>query len=200
MIDKDKDQKRPVPVGSRAKIRCTAFLRRNIRKPILWLSVVLIGGLLLPERWHMPVQGATNADWNHGSFWYHPWGKSGVHKGIDIFGPHGRPVRSAVDGIVLSVGAGARAGNSVLVLGPKWRFHYYAHMETVRVRPGQFIAAGQGLGSVGNTGNARGKPAHLHYCICSAIPHPWLVRWQPQGWKRMFFLNPHPRLASLSPG
>jgi hypothetical protein len=38
--------------------------------------------LLWPDAPTIPVQGATRADWHPHSFWYHPWGASGVHKGM----------------------------------------------------------------------------------------------------------------------
>ena len=60
---------------------------------------ILAAGFLLPERLAIPVAGATSADWNHETFWYEPWGASGVHKGIDIFAPEGRPVVAATPGL-----------------------------------------------------------------------------------------------------
>ena len=158
---------------------------------------VLLLGLLIPENLKMPVAGAKPGDWNPRSFWYYPWGKSGVHKGVDIFAPKGRPVLSATPGLVIRCGNGPRGGNTVLVLGPKWRFHYYSHLDRVDVRPFRIVSSGERLGSVGNSGNAAGKPSHLHYAIATAIPYPWRINLQPQGWRRMFFLNPHDRLAGL---
>jgi hypothetical protein len=49
------------------------------------LLIVITLGFLLPEKIVMPVVGATVNDWNKDTFWYEPWGSSGVHKGIDIF-------------------------------------------------------------------------------------------------------------------
>jgi hypothetical protein len=52
----------------------------------------------------IPVEGATVADWNRDTFWHHPWGRSGVHKGIDIFAKEGTPVLAATGGVVLYAG------------------------------------------------------------------------------------------------
>ena len=64
-------------------------------KVLKWIAIgiatLLIIGLLIPEKIMIPVQGATPKDWNHNTFWYEPWGKSGVHKGIDIFGKKNTP-------------------------------------------------------------------------------------------------------------
>ncbi len=56
------------------------------------IIILLIVGLLIPEKMTIPVKGATSKDWNHNTFWYEPWGRSGVHKGIDIFGTKTRPL------------------------------------------------------------------------------------------------------------
>jgi hypothetical protein len=36
-------------------------------------TIVIVIGLLVPERLIIPVRGATPADWNHKSFWFKPW-------------------------------------------------------------------------------------------------------------------------------
>lgn len=90
------------------------------------LLVLILIGLLLPEDIQMPVSGASNGDFNHNSFWFYPWGKSITHKGVDIFAKKHTPVYAASEGLVVSVGQNEFGGNFALVLGPKWRFHYYA--------------------------------------------------------------------------
>lgn len=158
------------------------------------LGVFLIFGLLLPEKIVIPVQGATASDWNHNTFWYTPWGKSGVHKGIDIFGTKGTPVVAAVSGIVLYSGKLGRGGKVVAILGPKWRVHYFAHLESYTVSAGGYASINEVIGSLGDTGNAAGKQPHVHYSIVSLLPMPWRVTTEPQGFKKMFFLNPHEKL------
>jgi peptidoglycan LD-endopeptidase LytH len=106
--------------------------RRWLRlKLLLGFVVVIVTGLLIPESPVIPVEGATATDWNPKTFWYEPWGKSGVHKGIDIFAPQGRVVKSAVPGIVIFRGTLGIGGNVVAMLGPKWRIHYYAHLTDI---------------------------------------------------------------------
>ena len=154
------------------------------------VAVVVLAGFMVPENPVIPVQNATEKDWNHETFWYEPWGRSGVHKGIDIFAPIGRPVISATRGIVLYQGKISPGGNVVLILGPKWRLHYYAHLNKISSSAGRFVSPGETVGEVGDTGNAKGKPSHLHYSILTAIPYPWRWDGSTQGWKKMFFLNP----------
>lgn len=157
--------------------------------------VILLGlvgvGLVLPENAVIPVEGATRKDWNPKTFWYEPWGVSGVHKGIDIFAPHGKNVLSAVPGIVLYQGQLGIGGNVVAVLGPKWRLHYYAHLAEPTTPAPFFAGRGSRLGAVGNSGNAAGRPPHVHYAVLSLLPLPWRYSSSPQGWKQMFFLNPN---------
>lgn len=155
----------------------------------LTLAVVLLIGYLIPEHAMIPVQGATRADWNPRSFWYEPWGPSGVHKGIDIFARRGQPVLAATSGVVVFQGPFGKGGNVVAVLGPHWHVHYYAHLDAPTHLP-RFVSRGEQIGAVGNSGNARGKPSHLHYAVLSAIPQPWRITHETQGWRKMYYLDP----------
>ena len=88
------------------------------------------------------------------------------HEGIDIFAPKGTPVLSTTRGIVTRVGMNRLGGQIVTVLGPGLEWHYYAHLDRFGTfREGDVVHAGDVLGYVGNTGNARGTPTHLHYGI-----------------------------------
>ena len=152
-------------------------------------------GFLIPEPRLIPVEGATSRDWHAETFWYEPWGKSGVHKGIDIFASKGTNVIATTNMLVVYQGSLSRGGNVVVALGPKWRIHYFAHLDTISARAGRLAARGQVLGQVGDTGNAVGTPPHLHYSIVSLIPLPWRVDSSTQGYKKMFYLNPIEYLA-----
>lgn len=159
-------------------------------KAIMFLVVILALGKLIPERGLIPVQNATNKDWNTNSFWYEPWGKSGVHKGIDIFARHDTPVLSSVSGLVIYTGNINMGGNVVAVLGPKWQIHYYAHLARIDTKTLRWTSRSKVIGTVGNTGNATGKPPHLHYSVLTLIPYPWRYSIKVQGWKKMFYINP----------
>ena len=162
---------------------------KKLRKRHL-LIALLLAWLLAPQWLQVPVQGASPRDWNPQSFWFEPWGRSGTHKGIDIFARHGTPVVAPTYGLVLFRGALGIGGNVLLMLGPQWRLHYFSHLADYSALPGQPVLPGSPLGSVGDTGNARGKPPHLHYAIVTLLPYPW--RWDnsTQGWKKIFYLDP----------
>jgi murein DD-endopeptidase MepM/ murein hydrolase activator NlpD len=163
----------------------------KIKKWLLILIPVFTAGYFIPENHQIPVLGASPSDWNSNSFWYTPWGRSGAHKGIDIFAKEGVPVLAASGGLVVRVGHDNIGGNSVLVLGAKWRFHYYAHLRVINIQPWQWLNAGDRIGAVGTTGNAEGKPAHLHYAIRSLLPMPELYdSGKLMAWSRMFYLDP----------
>jgi len=160
------------------------------KRTLFIFTCVLALGLLLPVRGVVPVQNATNKDWNPYSYWYFPWGKSGVHKGIDIFAKAGTPVLASTSGLVLFKGNFELGGNVVAVLGPKWRLFYYAHLQKTNVHFLDWVNQGEAIGRVGTTGNAAGKPAHLHFSVMSLIPNPAEITTETQGWKRMFYVNP----------
>ncbi|MED5390083.1 MAG: M23 family metallopeptidase [Pseudomonadota bacterium] len=164
-------------------------VRRMIRAGLCGLVLLLCAGWLLPEGRHIPVEGADSGDWHPQTFWYSPWGRSGVHKGVDIFAAKGTPVRASSGGLVLYRGTLRRGGKVVLVLGPKWRLHYYAHLDQI-VDSGVWLWAHEPVGTVGVSGNAAGKPPHLHYSLVSLLPLIWQVDASPQGWKKMFYLDP----------
>jgi murein DD-endopeptidase MepM/ murein hydrolase activator NlpD len=88
------------------------------------------------------------------------------HEGIDIFAPKGSPAVAAFDGMVTGVSEGG-IGGKVVWLRPVGKDYtlYYAHLDHQSVTPGQMVKQGDVLGTVGNTGNAKNTPAHLHFGI-----------------------------------
>jgi len=163
---------------------------KAINKIWIGLLVIFIVGLLIPQNLKMPVKGATKASYNSKSFWAYPWGKSVTHKGVDIFAKKGTEITSATPGIVVLSGEISMGGKFVLVLGPKWRLHYYAHMNELKTSYFSLVSRNSVIGTVGNTGNAVGKPPHLHYAILTTIPYVWRKDTDKQGWIKMFYLNP----------
>ena len=88
------------------------------------------------------------------------------HEGIDIFAANGTPVHATTEGILIRHGQNSLGGKVVWVRGPAGQRHYYAHLSGFAlVAPGERIEPGRVIGYVGNTGNAKNTPAHLHYGI-----------------------------------
>lgn len=90
-----------------------------------------------------------------------------THDGIDIFAARGTPVQSTTRGVVLSVRESGMGGKQVWVIGPARERHYYAHLDAWAegLKERDVLAQGQLLGYVGDTGNARETPPHLHYGV-----------------------------------
>ncbi len=94
---------------------------------------------------------------------------------VDIVLPEGTPVLAARGGLVMHVeedffGSGqknryADRANNVRVLHADGTMAVYAHLqhESVAVRPGQAVAAGEPLAKSGNTGYSTGP--HLHFAV-----------------------------------
>lgn len=168
---------------------------KKVVKIGIGLLAIFSVGFLIPERIKIPVLGASTQDWNHKTFWFEPWGSSGVHKGIDIFGKFGTSVLSTTDGIVLYSGQIRKGGNVVAVLGPNWRIHYFAHLDTINTSVLRVVKSGGKIGTLGDSGNAKGKPPHVHYSIVRLIPIPWAIDNSSQGYKKAFYINPSSYLS-----
>lgn len=90
------------------------------------------------------------------------------HHGVDIFAPRGTPVLAAADAVVRRVDRTPVGGNVVWLRDRRRaRSLYYAHLDSQLVRDGERVRMGDTLGLVGNTGNARTTPPHLHFGIYS---------------------------------
>jgi murein DD-endopeptidase MepM/ murein hydrolase activator NlpD len=126
-----------------------------------------------------PVEGHNHAAIR--SFWG-DWRSGGrSHRGVDIFAPRGTPVLAATDGTVRSTRPNNLGGKVVWLRDALGRSQYYAHLDSQVVRRGDRVQAGDTIGFVGNTGNARTTPPHLHFGIAS------------RGW-----FDPMPALAAPS--
>lgn len=100
--------------------------------------------------------------------WGDPRSEGRQHRGTDIFAAEGTPVVAVEAGRAHSA-TEARGGNVVYLVTPSGTRYYYAHLsqQLVAGSPGERVAAGDVLGSVGNTGNAVDTPPHLHFQIAT---------------------------------
>ena len=112
-----------------------------------------------------PVAGKGNAAIQ--SFWAAPRdGGKRSHEGIDIFAKKGTPVVAVTDGMITDSGERGLGGKQVwLRTGMFGNNIYYAHLDRIAVSAGTLVKTGDTLGYVGNTGNAKGGPPHLHFGI-----------------------------------
>jgi SH3-like domain-containing protein len=92
------------------------------------------------------------------------------HHGIDIFAPRGTPVVAAAPGTVHRVEETPVGGKVVWMRDTLGNRLYYAHLDSQHVSAGTEVEMGDTLGFVGNTGNARTTPPHLHFGVYSRGP------------------------------
>jgi peptidoglycan LD-endopeptidase LytH len=109
---------------------------------------------------------------------------------IDIFGRRGMSFVAPVSGVVEDIqkidewDAGApdlekKGGRWVSFIGDDGFRYYGSHLESVseQIYLGQHIKAGEFLGRLGDSGNAAGKPIHLHFGVSYASsPYNWKTR------------------------
>ncbi len=129
-------------------------------------------------QYSFPVSGESNKAVQ--SFWgASRSGGKRSHEGVDIFAARGTPVVAITDGIVSSTGNRGLGGKQVWLRdGIFGQSLYYAHLDSIIATTGQRVKIGDTLGLVGNTGNARTTPPHLHfgiYNLTGAInPYPYI--------------------------
>ncbi|MBE0530709.1 MAG: M23 family metallopeptidase [Rhodospirillales bacterium] len=86
------------------------------------------------------------------------------HGGVDIAAPKGTPVVATAEGTVsLTHDNLFFTGKTVMIDHGFGLASVYAHLDTVTVRPGQAVAKGAPIGTVGATGRATGP--HLHWGV-----------------------------------
>lgn len=132
----------------------------------------------MPRTLPVPVDGVTPSQLRD------TWGQARYggrrHQGIDILAPRNTPIRSVTEGVIESKGMRGLGGQVVTVLGPGGYRHYYAHLEDFGPQAeGDWVAEGEIIGTVGNSGNAAVSVPHLHYGIYNPSrkavnPYPYL--------------------------
>jgi peptidoglycan LD-endopeptidase LytH len=142
-----------------------------LRHPLL---VARLASTQAPTSLPVPVDGVRPRQ--IADTWGGPRSGGRQHQGVDIFAPRGTPVRSTTRGLVLRVGLLRLGGRTVTVLGPGLHVHYYAHLDRYGLfAAGDVVEPGDVIGYVGDTGNAKGTPFHLHYGVYtgSGAVNPW---------------------------
>ncbi len=107
-----------------------------------------------------PYQGAITSNFGHRE---NPFGGSHVetHKGLDIKGPMGAPVKAMAKGEVAFAGQKGGFGNCIILKHGNGFETLYGHLSKILVSSGQKIEIGQKIGNIGSTGRSTGP--HLHY-------------------------------------
>lgn len=96
------------------------------------------------------------------------------HAGQDIMAIKGTPIISPTAAVVLRTGFGDSAGYYVYTANPGGETFVYMHLDKIGegIAPGVELAQGSLIGYVGDTGNASGGAAHLHFEIHNSNDNP----------------------------
>jgi murein DD-endopeptidase MepM/ murein hydrolase activator NlpD len=130
-----------------------------------------------------PLQPAEVCD-------YAPGVAAHGYPAIDIFAPRGTNFVAVTGGAVDFVSPedlwdpeiddpATRGGLAVAIIGDDGVRYYGSHLSEVApgIAPGARVEPGQLLGTVGSSGNARGKDTHLHFGISQpTYPEDWHTR------------------------
>lgn len=88
------------------------------------------------------------------------------HQGTDIFAPAGTPVFAVAPGKA-KARIEVKGGKTVYLEADDGITYFYGHLASwslpLTARAEKTVEAGEQIGTVGTTGNAEGKPAHLHF-------------------------------------
>ena len=106
-----------------------------------------------------PTTSPDNSDFN-----------SSYHYGNDLFADEGTTAVAPVTGTITRAGWTEVGGNRVTIRDSCGWHYYMAHLETIAsgITVGSPITAGTYIGTVGDTGSARGTQAHIHFSIYPA--------------------------------
>lgn len=107
-----------------------------------------------------PYPGAITSTFGHRE---NPFSGEGIetHKGVDIKGAWGSPVKAMAKGEVEFAGLRGGFGNCIMLKHGNGFETLYGHLSKILVSVGQKIDIGQQIGNIGSTGRSTGP--HLHY-------------------------------------
>ncbi len=131
----------------------TSFYEGYLKKIIYNFSYTPLG---------FPFLGTITSTFGHRE---NPFSGEGIetHKGLDIRGPIGSPVKAMAKGEVEFAGLRGGFGNCIMLKHANGFETLYGHLSKILVHVGQQIEIGQQIGNIGSTGRSTGP--HLHYEI-----------------------------------
>lgn len=142
-------------------LRRTAIGHRNALAMFEAGSQVGIAGFVFPVEGPYSFADTFGAPRMVGTKYEH------THEGTDIFAPKGSELYAVERGVVTRVGTDVLGGIKLWLVGSSGVRYYYAHLQKFApgIRDGMVVDAGELVGFVGNTGNAKTTPPHVHFEI-----------------------------------
>ena len=141
--------------------------RQAVEARELWalLSRVNLGAVYHTEKFILPVEEGfreTSFFGDRRTFLYSDGGRAhSIHNGIDYATPRGTPVHSSGAGRVVMAKSRIITGVSIVIEHLPGVYSLYFHLDTLNVREGQMVTAGEKIGESGFTGLSTGP--HLHW-------------------------------------
>jgi len=136
------------------KLQATSYRFKNNKNAILYYPTIS------PIKTKDFIKLSSPYGWR-----MHPIDKKMLfHDGVDISANVGTPIYSTAQGRIVKVMYSKYGYGNRVVIKHAYGFEtLYAHMNTIKVKKGQWINKNQLIGNVGNTGKSTGS--HLHYEI-----------------------------------
>lgn len=115
--------------------------------------------------------------------------KKAMHRGVDLKMARGTPVHATADGIVETAGTDNKGGfGKIIRIQHSFGFRtYYAHLNKLLVRPGEYVVKGQQIAESGSTGRSTGP--HLHYEVrqlWTALDPAPFMSWSLDNYEQLF--------------
>jgi peptidoglycan LD-endopeptidase LytH len=147
--------------------------------------------VLLNRRLTMPIPNTRPTDIR--DTFLEARGSGKAHEATDILAPQNTPVVAIGDGTIRKLFLSNPGGNTIYEFDPEEIYcYYYAHLDhyATGLHEGMIVKRGETIGYVGNTGDARNGPPHLHFAITRLPPdkHWWQGR----------YIDPYPILLKLT--
>lgn len=126
------------------------------------------------EEFRLPVEGARTSG-VYGSRRLYNGEERSWHRGHDLAAPTGTPVYAPASGKVVLARDTFMNGNLVIVDHGQGVSTLYAHLDSMAVKVGDSLRAGEKLGEVGTTGRSTGPHLHWGLNVGNVPLDPWLL-------------------------
>ena len=153
-----------ITIKDKRKVNPTAEDLKRIRREKIRINSALKNWVDSDEintRFILPVAGELSSPFGLRRFFNEQARKP--HSGIDIAAPEGTSIQAPAAGKIIESGDFFFNGNSVFIDHGQGLVTMYCHMSQVIVKPGQIVAQGEAIGTVGQTGRVTGP--HLHWSV-----------------------------------
>jgi len=98
--------------------------------------------------------------------------RTSIHRGTDLKGDTGAPVYAMADGVVVLAHSMFYEGDMVIIDHGNRIFTYYQHLDSISVKTGDTVKAGDTVGGVGATGMVTGPHLHVSLVIHGVLVDP----------------------------